>query len=791
MARIKYAFIFLFSALGLLWERLWNRLWAVVSLALLFAGLSLLRVPEFFGQAGPLAAFCLFAAGIVAVFLGTKNRFLFPWRSDIQRHVEKTSALEHRPLETLNDKPAAGLSAESLGLWQLHLQKTAGYLGRLKIYRPRPDVARRDRYGLRYAALLLFALGLTVAKHDAGTRLQQAFTPDFSPIVTQKSAAFDLWIAPPEYTHKSAIFLATSKQGILPRTGQVQVPEGSTLKLRLTGYRFSPGLYYAGQRHRLTQAAPGNFTLDLPLDHSGALRLSYFLHSLGDWNLAVAKDAPPELSIVKTEPTPRAATKITYKAVDDHGIAKMSGIIAAAPEMLEKLGRIKYRFDIPVSDASTHVEDLTAHIWAGLPVTLTLQAEDGAGHKSESAPYAMTLPERSFTTPLARVLIEQRKKLLWAEDDADFIEVANNIVNIVNKPELYKNDGMTFFALMIAVKRLGYDTSPEAVASVQDLLWDVALRLDDGGLSLAQRELRGALQDLSAALNDKTLSKQQVQDIIDEVQKKMQQYVQALALELQQRLAQGKQIPALSPELSKKFMKNIDLGKILQQMQAMSQSGSREDLQKMAENLKNALDNIDMKTFDQMQQKQMQAMEALQRLEDIIHSQQSLLDDTNKTKDPAQAKQQAQEQSDIRQKLGEALEELAAVMENIPGNFAGASQSMKSSEKALREGKPAASSPHQKDALDQLQKGMDDVISQMAQSMQQSILSFGMMPGGANYGEGFDPLGRGSVEGDIKIPGEKEQRRVQEIIEELRNRSNDSNRTKVERDYLDRLLDQF
>lgn len=791
MARVKYIFVLILSALSLLWERLWNRLWAVISLFLLFTGLSLLRVPEMFGQAGPLVAFCLFMTAFVIVFFGTKNRFSFPWRSDIQRHVEKTSALKHRPLETLSDKPADGLSEAARDLWHRHLQKTAGYLDKLKIYRPSPNVAQRDRYALRYAALLLFVIGLSVAQRDAGIRLQQAFIPDLSPVITQKSATFDLWISPPEYTHESAIFLATARQGVIASNKNIQVPEGSTLKLRLNGYRFSPGLYYAGQRHVLTEAAPKNFTLDLPLQHSGMIRLSYFLHSLGAWNIAVAADTVPEVSILKVEETAHAATKITYKATDDHGITKISGIIAPAPDMLEKLDHIKYRFDIPPSDTASHIEDLTAHIWSGLPVTLTLEAEDSAGHKSASAPYALTLPARSFTNPIARILIEQRKKLLWAKDADAFNEVASNIINIVNKPELYKNDGMTFLALMIAAKRLGYDSDPEAVESVQDLLWDVALRLDDGGLSLAQRELRSALQKLSSSLGNKNLSKQEIQEIVDDVQKKMQQYVQALAMELQQRLQQGKQIPALSPDLAKKFMKNIDLGKMLQQMQALAQSGSRDDLKKMAESLKNTLDNLDMKKFDQMQQKQMQAMEALQNLEDIIHSQQSLLDDTNKNKDPAKTKDQAREQSDIRKKLGEALEKLAGVMDSIPDNFANASQSMKLSENALGEGKATTSLPYQKNALDQLQKGMDDAISQMAQSMQQSILSFGMMPSGGNYGEGFDPLGRGVSNGDVKIPDEKEQRRVQKIIEELRHRSNDSHRTKVERDYIDRLLGQF
>ena len=106
------------------------------------------------------------------------------------------------------------------------------------------------------------------------------------------------------------------------------------------------------------------------------------------------------------------------------------------------------------------------------------------------------------------------------------------------------------------------------------------------------------------------------------------------------------------------------------------------------------------------------------------------------------------------------------------------------------------SGPEQREALKQLQQGLDDTMKQMAKHMQ-AVMSFG--PGGASpsgYGKGYDPLGRSMGNGksgdqDIVLPDGKEQRRVQKIIEELRARSNDYNRPKVERDYIDRLLDQF
>ena len=56
-------------------------------------------------------------------------------------------------------------------------------------------------------------------------------------------------------------------------------------------------------------------------------------------------------------------------------------------------------------------QDLTAHPWAGLPVELRAVARDALGQIGASAPVAMTLPERKFDHPVARAIIEQRKRL--------------------------------------------------------------------------------------------------------------------------------------------------------------------------------------------------------------------------------------------------------------------------------------------------------------------------------------------------------------------------------------------
>ena len=793
----RYILVFVLSYTSLLLERLWNRLWPVTSLTLFFISLSLVNIPIIFGAVWHLLFLAIFAVALIATFLRAGTHFSLPTRKAVERRMEKTGGLSHRPLETLHDSPAKKLPKEAMSLWQKHIQKTAEAIGKIKIYWPRPNVSTNDRWALRYTAVIFLVTGLVIAGEDATLRMQQALTPDIESLLNKKTATLDLWITPPEYTRAATIFLSTAGQGIVARDGAVQVPEGSLLKFRLSGYNHSPKLKYAGKPCTLTEATPENFTFEMPLHKSGNLNLTSWLRHTERWPIIVASDTIPDITIIGTETTQRSAVKIIYSANDDHGIVKLTGIIETLEDSKKPYNR-NSRFNIPLTQSSgkaSHLEGLTAHPLAGLPVILTMEAEDGIGQKNSSTPYTFTLPERVFTNPIAKRVIEERKSLLWTKNILSRRAIAANLSEIAAEIAFYKGDIVVFLSISTSARRLIHYSGDKTAENVQSLLWDIALRLEDGGLSFAQLELRDALQKMSQALNDENIPKQQLQDILDDVQEKMHQYVQALSNVLQQRLKQGKKLPVLSPTLAQKFIKNIDLNKMLKQMQAMAQANSREEMQKMVDNLKDSLDGINMKKFDQMQEKQMQAMAALQNLEEIIHRQQALFDKTNKTKDPANADKQGKEQFTIRQKLGSSMRMLEKTMkETIPDNFAKAYQSMKLSEDALSKSMPKESLPHQKTALDELQKGLDDTVKQMAQSMQQSILSFGMMPNIGNYGADYDPLGRQNSragDDDIKIPSKKERRHVQEIIEELRRRSNEPNRAKTERDYIDRLLDQF
>jgi uncharacterized protein (TIGR02302 family) len=797
---MTYRLKFLISYLSLLYERIWSSFWPAFTAVFAYAGLSLLNTVTLFG---PRAHAALLAAAVLAIAMALARPFRLPHAADVERKMEEAGALHHRPLAALHDKPAGKISKDALALWNSHVARMAGMKGALKIHVPRPDAGRQDRYSLRHAALILLAVGLVVAGRDAGMRLDHALRPAISPDLGLETAAIDAWVAPPDYTHLPPVFLAASQPGVTVAGDNPAVPAGSLLKIRIDGSARAPHIRYAGKPYAFTRASEKSWIAALPLEESGMLRVRQGVRELGAWNVTAIPDAQPEVSIVSAEGAQHGMTKIVYTVRDDYGIKKMSGSVAPPDPLPPEQGGRIVDFDMavpaPGKDTYTFSVDLTSNLRAGEEAILSLTATDGAGHPASSAPFRFVLPERPFTNPLAKKIIEERKALAATKDKLGRRAVAQALSALGQEPSAYKDDFVIFLSLGSAVRRLVYDGTVPAVIAVEDLLWDVALKLEDGGLSVAARDLAEALEKLQQSLDDKNTPKDELKKELDDLQRKMQAYLQQLATELAQRMKDGKGgMAPLPPELAKKFMQNIDLDEMMRQMRQLSQGGSREEMQKMAEFLKDAVRSLSLEKLGKTTPEQAEAMKALGDLQEVIKRQQSLMDKTGRLEPEAKGETEQKEQDALREKLGDIARKMGEGLPELPDNLAKGDQAMKDAQNAFKDGKPRGSLPHQKEALDQLQKGMDNAMKQLAQQMKQMMLSLGFAPGGkSGYGAGYDPLGRsgedpnGKQGGDIRLPDAAERRRVQEIIDELRHRSNDYQRPKVERDYLDRLLDQM
>src|SRR5690606_13160512 len=158
------------------------------------------------------------------------------------------------------------------------------------------------------------------------------------------------------------------------------------------------------------------FTGKLTVD--GTLSLTSDDQSVQSWTFAVTPDTPPAIRF-SGEPkrAVNGAFELTYEVEDDYGAASAQALMELsetpspearplyeAPEMKLTLPRRGAKG--PAAKTST---DLTAHVWAGSTIELTLQAADDAGQEAVSETKTIVLPERTFTNPLAKAIVEHRK----------------------------------------------------------------------------------------------------------------------------------------------------------------------------------------------------------------------------------------------------------------------------------------------------------------------------------------------------------------------------------------------
>ena len=93
----------------------------------------------------------------------------------------------------------------------------------------------------------------------------------------------------------------------------------------------------------------------------------------------------------------------------------------------------------------TSFHEIGDHPWAGMKVQLTLVAKDLAGQTGRSETIELVLPERRFTKPLARAVVEQRRRLV--EDPRDRLQVARAIEALTLEPEEFIEDLQVYLGL--------------------------------------------------------------------------------------------------------------------------------------------------------------------------------------------------------------------------------------------------------------------------------------------------------------------------------------------------------
>lgn len=829
---------------SLLAERLWERLWPAVTLALLFLGLAFLDVlPRLPGwlHLGLLVAL---AAGTLAALGIALHRFPWPSRDEARSLLETRGAPGdarqpyHRPLTALMDQPArpAG-DAFAAGLWQAHRDRMMAAARRLSVPFPAPRMASRDPLGVRAVGVLLAVVGLAVGWGDLGQRLGRAVNPTLPQAVTEPLTA-DVWITPPAYTGRPPITLSAGHETAAAATGvaapqaigPLRVPEGSTVVALVHGAE-APALETGGAATPFDAIGDGSHRLERTLDSGSRLVIRDDGRIVADWPVAVTPDMPPTVRFTDAPgEASRWRLRLPYAAGDDYGID--SFILQITRPDRPDAPTLEVALDTPPPAApdSDLIEregaatiDLTPHPWAGLPVTVRLKAVDGAGQTALSDPLDTVLPERRFQHPVAAAIAAVRKEI--ARDPASAPGGAAVLDRLHREPQRFGGDPVVYLGLRIAANRL-YHERPEggAFAGVLDLLWDLAVRLEDGGLSMAGRDLEDAERALREALENDA-SDAEVERLLNELQQALERFSEMMA-EMMQSMPEMPMMGQMPQDMQ--MIDPSQMRDMLERMREMNELGSRDAAKAMLDELSRMMEA--MRNMQPMSPEQMQQMQAAQdmmrELQKLAREQEEMLEQSfqqgqqQRQGGPSEQGQQGQEgqqaqpgqrgqgqggqgqgmtpeemaqaQEDLRMRLGDLMRRMGEMAGQVPDNLGQAEMSMRGAEEALQGQRFGAAADAQGQALEAMRQGMGQAMQQMMQAMGMP----GMMPmpmPSMGAAPGRDPLGRrGGIDpGTTKVPTEPEEKRARELLEELRRRASDRDRPPPELDYLHRLLRQF
>jgi uncharacterized protein (TIGR02302 family) len=761
------------AVLALWSERLIAAFWHVLMVVGVFLVLALFGVLTALPAWLHLVVLVAIAAALVLTVRRGRAAFVPPARQTALRRVERDSELAHRPFDALADRPAGDADETTQLLWRLHQERRRREIGRLSLSLPRPGLEERDPRALRYLLVMVAVVGLIIAGPRAGRMVTAALFPSFASSTT--TVPIEAWIRPPAYTGLAPILLKNGD------SATVAVPVGSTLEAHVTGGSRTPHLSYADTREDFKRVDGGGFAIKHTLSAPGTLSIRRGWFALSSWTIDIIPDKPPTVEFAKA-PTaePSGALKFYYRASDDYGVASV-GLkvrrepgppdIAADPIEVTLASGTNEKFVY-----GSNIQDLTGHPWAGLRVVARLVATDNAGQSSESAEFPMALPERRFLNGMAQNIVEIRKHIIF--NDRPLPELALELSNITDHPQTFAEDLSVYLALRAAVDEMHSlaDRDPDNLARVEDLMWNSALKIEDGNKPQADKDLRAAEDALEKALKDPNTPASEIARLTQNLKDAINRDIQAMA----ENLKKQQDSPDSPLDPNTQTMDQHELNDQVDKMGEMAKDGSRDAAQDMLDYIKNLLEN--MKTSKQNAQANKEGKEALDKLKDLAKKQR----DMENGDDPSSA----QDQEALRKSLGDAAQQIGDAMGDIPQSVGGADKAMRNAEKALRRGAKGGAKGDQEEAAGQLDQAAQSLSDQLSQGGTE------LRGGQSNR----DPLGRldgpdsnsrNIGPGNKILPTQREMIRSRAILDELRHRADDLNRPRQELDYLHRLINGF
>jgi len=616
------------ASTAILTERAWPAAKGPLLLLGLYSLAGLLRIP----QRLPDTLHALLETGcLIAGVFWLRNgilRIRRPTETEQDRRIERASNLPYQPLLALSDTPAAQTSP----LWPQHVERALKTLGHLRAGWPLPTLTRTDK-SVAPLTLAALAIALGFAGSHAPSRLAAAFRPgwDDADVPLPQVQA---WIDMPAYAPGAPLFLQD-------RSGNASLPEGSTLNATITGIADRP---HATGADALSEKPldRSSWSLHATLNTTGTLSLTGRGRTLARWNITVQPDNAPDVHwAAPPGKNDGFRTTFPWKAAQAYGLDTLT--IELHHEGSTRVVHLPITLDGHPKDAHGETQlDLSADPWAGEKVTATLHARSTSGKDATSEPATLTLAARSFRDPMARAIIDLRRRLALGQEDRS--TAAAELNALLDTPGFSTQRTGAYIALSSVASLLqnpDYDTATpdNTIAEAVGILWPLALYLED--LRHGSREDANAALDIRAAqgrvqsqlehmrnLGNKGHTEQEqaelgrrTQELKDAINRRMQMLAERA-------MKNGSMIPNMGNDETGSA--DDEVQRMMRQMQSDAANGHGDDAMKrlqqmedLAERMRNATPQ-DLATLA----KQMQARQQMQAVHDLIRRETGLLDHT-------------------------------------------------------------------------------------------------------------------------------------------------------------------
>jgi len=566
-----------------------------------------------------------------------------------------------------------------------------------------------------------------------------------------------------------------------------------------------------------------------------------------EWQISMLPDAAPTIEVSGAMGR-EADGRFTqdFKATDDYGVvagrvtitldlAKLDRRhgLAIDPEPIEPVV-----LDLPMplrgersAITETLVDDLSKHVFANLPVTMVFAAVDAAGQEGVSAPYEVTLHGKRFFDPLAAALIEMRRDILWNRLNAT--RAVEILQAMTHAPDGFIRHDKAFLHLRVLMREMEAKAAAltaEDRDAMAEELWTIALMVEEGNLQSAFERLQRAQDRLDEAIKNGA-SPEEIDQLMKEMQQALNEYMRELAEEAQRNPGDQQE----QGQMQGQMMSGDQLQQMLDELQRLMEEGKTAEAAELMEQLRQLMQNMQV-VEGQRGQGQGQGSPGEQGMQDLgeaLRDQQELSDDAfrelqgvprpgQEGQDPGdqpgqdqgggQDGQQGQgdetpgtlteRQRELRERLDQLQQGQLPGDGTAPGeegrrNLDRAGRAMEEAEDALRRGDLDGALDRQADAMEAMRDGMRDFGEALAEEQRQNRDAQG---GEREFGSadpnGTDPLGRrpgetARIGSDENMVQNDPNQRAQELLDEIRRRSGDLARPSEELDYLKRLLELF